>query len=635
MRLSQQTIDEIKNHIDIVDVIGDFIQLKRVGHNYKALSPFSDEKTPSFIVFTKNENFKDFSSGKQGDAITFIMEYDGLSYVDALLYLAKKYGIEVKEEDQTEEEIREQNEREGLFIVLNFAREFFIDKLWNEEAGRSIGLSYFLERGFPDEIIKTFDLGYSLDQWSALLEEGTKKGFSEEQMEKAGLIIKKDDRYYDRFRGRVIFPVHNSTGKAIAFGARMLGDAKNQPKYINSPETDIYHKSDILYGIYQARQAIRAEDNCYLVEGYTDVISLHVCGVKNVVASSGTSLTENQIKLIKRHTENITVLFDGDAAGVKASLRGIDMLLEQGMNVKAVAFPDKEDPDSYSRKLGTLGFREFLKDHVQDFLHFKTEILLQDQRQDPIQKANTINQIIASIAQIPDPVKRAVYMKETSDALEMDEQVLYSELNKILIRKKRGETHRPPSRVDPGLLIQTEPVEKRPHVNTTSLQERETIRLLINYGFNEIEEKYHLYDHYLEELNSVEFTTPIYNEILSIFRQKLENGRVIDADYLITYGSEGVKNEVLNLISVKYELSENWEKRYRIHVPLEEEILKNSVYRNLLRLKLQKIKELIKRNLEDLRSAESEEEEIELQRINMELKKAESAFAEPLGRIIS
>ncbi len=633
MRLSQQTIDEIKNHIDIVDVIGDFIRLKRVGHNYKALSPFSDEKTPSFIVFPKNENFKDFSSGKQGDAITFIMEYDGLSYVDALLYLAKKYGIEVKEEHQTEEEIQQQNERESLFIALNFAREFFTGKLWNSEEGRSVGLSYFRERGFPDDIIRSFDLGYSLDRWDALLDEAKKKGFSEEQLEKAGLIVKKDDRYYDRFRGRAVFTIHNLTGKAIGFGARILGDAKNQPKYINSPETTVYHKSDILYGIYQARQAIRSEDNCYLVEGYTDVISLHVCGIKNVVASSGTSLTENQIKLIKRHTQNITVLFDGDAAGIKASLRGIDMLLEQGMNVRALAFPDGEDPDSYSRRLGTMGFREFLKDNTQDFLYFKTRILLGGKDRDPIQKANTINQLIESIAKIPDPVRRAVYMKETGEALEMDEQVLYSELNKILIRERRGEKQN--TGTDPGLVQQVEPAQKRPEVNTTSLQERETIRLLINYGFNEIEEKYHLYDHYLEELEGVEFTTPVYNEILTIFREKLEEGKVINADYLMTNGSEEIKNEVLDLISIKYEVSENWEKRYRIHVPHEEEILRSSVYRNLLRLKLQKIKELIKRNLEELKQAANESEESELQKINIELKRAETAFAEPLGRIIS
>ncbi len=618
-----------------MDVIGDFIKLKRVGHNYKALSPFSDEKTPSFFVFPKNENFKDFSSGKQGDAITFIMEYDGLSYIDALLYLAKKYGIEVKEENQTEEEIREQNERESLFIALNFAREFFAVQLWNSEEGRSIGLSYFKERGFPDEVIRSFDLGYSPDAWHALLDEATRKGFSKEQLEKAGLIIKKEDRYYDRFRSRVIFTIHNLTGKAIAFGARILGDDKNQPKYINSPETAVYHKSDILYGIHQARQAIRAEDNCYLVEGYTDVISLHVCGVKNVVASSGTSLTDNQIRLIKRLTRNITVLFDGDAAGIKASLRGIDMLLARDMNVRAIAFPEKEDPDSYSRKLGPMGFREFLKDHVEDFLQFKTHILLDGKNQDPIQKAGTINQLVESISLIPDPVKRAVYMKETSEALEMDEQVLYSELNKILIRKKRGEKPKHDRGTDPELVKQAETVIKRPEIDTTALQERETIRLLINYGFNEIEEKYHLSDHYLEELADVEFTTPVYNEILTIFREKLKEGKVIDAGYLMANGSEEVRNEVLDLISVKYEVSENWERRYRIHVPHEEEILKNSVYRNLLRLKLQKIKELIRRNLEDLKKAETEQEESELQKINIELKKAESAFAEPLGRIIS
>ncbi|MCK5281490.1 MAG: DNA primase, partial [Cyclobacteriaceae bacterium] len=372
MSVSQTTIDEIKSRIDIIDVISDFVTLKRTGQHYKGKSPFSDEKTPSFIVFPRNQNFKDFSSGKQGDAISFIMEYDGLSYIEAIKYLAKKYGIEIVEEEQSPEAVLKQNERESLFIILNYAKDYFKKTLFETEEGKSIGLTYFKERGFTEETIQKFELGYSLDQWNALETEAKSKGYNPDLLEKAGLIIRKEESQYDRFRGRVIFPIHNSTGKAIAFGARILKNVKNQPKYLNSPETDVYHKSDVLYGLFQSGRAIRQMDNCFLVEGYTDVISLHQHGVENVVSSSGTSLTENQIKLIHRHTENITVLFDGDDAGIRASLRGIDMILQQGMNVKAVVFPGGEDPDSYSRKLGALDFQQFLKENAEDFIHFKT-----------------------------------------------------------------------------------------------------------------------------------------------------------------------------------------------------------------------------------------------------------------------
>ena len=634
MSISQSTIEEVKNRIDIIDVIGDFVTLKRTGQHYKGKSPFTDEKTPSFIVFPRNQNFKDFSSGKQGDAISFIMEYDGLSYVEAIRYLAKKYGVEIEEEEQSPEAIQKQNERESLYIILNYAKDYFKNTLHESDEGKSIGLSYFKERGFTPEIIEKFELGYSLDQWNALEEDAKAKGYNPELLEKAGLIIKKEDSQYDRFRGRVIFPIHSITGKAIAFGARILKNVKNQPKYLNSPETDVYSKSNVLYGLYQASRSMRQQENCYLVEGYTDVISLHQHGVENVVSSSGTSLTENQIKLIQRHTENITVLFDGDAAGVRASLRGIDMILEQGMNVKAVAFPDNEDPDSYSRKLGALGFQEFLKDQAEDFIHFKTKLLLKGQEKDPIKKAETISQIISSLSIIPDQVKRAVYLKETSNLLELDEQLLYSELNKILLHKQK-EKRKEAYKAEPEIIVEKiEEQQEKAAVESITFQEKEAVRILLNYGFNQIENKYNLVEHYFEELDPVEFSTPIYNKILDVFKAQLAKGNVIDVDFFKNYPDQQIKNEVLDLVSERYEVSENWE-RYRIFVPTEKDVLTNSVYSNILRLKFHKIKKLIALNLEDLKNEDDLDRQMELQKINIELKKAEAAFSAPLGIVIS
>jgi DNA primase len=635
LKISQSTIEEIKSRVDIVDVIGDFVTLKRTGQHFKARSPFSDEKTPSFIVFPRNQNFKDFSSGKQGDAISFIMEYDGLSYLDAIKYLAQKYGVEIQEEEQTPEEIQKQNDRESLFIILNYAKEFFKKNLWETDEGKSIGLSYFRERGFSDEIIQKFELGYSLDQWNALEAEASDHKYSSELLEKAGLIIRKEEKTYDRFRGRVIFPVHSITGKAIAFGARILNNAKNQPKYLNSPETEVYHKSNVLYGLFQASRAIRHHDNCFLVEGYTDVISLHQYGVENVVSSSGTSLTENQIKLIQRHTSNITVLFDGDAAGIRASVRGIDMILQQGMDVRAVVFPDGEDPDSYSRKLGAANFQEFLKDNAEDFIHFKTKLLQEGNQNDPISKANTINQIISSISQIPNSVKRAVYIKETSNLLKLEEQLLYSELNKIFINQKR-EQQRQEHRSDTEIIaekIEGAPETKEP-VASIDYQEKEAIRILINYGFNNIENEYNLVEHYLEELKDIEFHNPVYNEILTIFKRELKNGKIIDKDFFKSYPDQEINEVILDLISNRHEISENWQ-RYQIYVPKEEDILSSSVYSNILRIKFYKIKSLIELNRKKLKAADDPDKQIELMQIDMALKKARAEFAVPLGRVVS
>jgi DNA primase len=637
LRISQKSIEEIKSRIDIVDVIGEFVSLKKSGSNFKALSPFTNEKTPSFFVSPSKDIFKDFSSGKGGDAISFIMEIEGISYIEALRYLAKKYGITLDEEESLPEDIQEQNERESIFIVLNFAREYFSALLREHPDGKAIGLSYFLERGFNENIINKFELGYCLNEWDGLLKAAKAKGHSEEILEKAGLIIRSEDRYYDRFRGRVIFPVHNIAGKAIAFGARILTKDKNQPKYINSPETPVYHKSSIVYGIHQARQAIRKEDNCYLVEGYTDVISMHLSGVENVVASSGTSLTSEQISLIRRYTENITVLFDGDTAGIKASLRGIDMILESGLNVWALVFPDEEDPDSYARKLGSSAFQKFLKDNRKDFITFKTNLYAAESAKDPIKKAETIREVIASIAKVPDLVKRAIYLRETSAIYGMEESVLIGELNKLLMKDRKRTSGGPEVQVETKLPVppRQEAAEATGLVRESlRRQERESIRLLISYGLNRIEEEHHLYEFMLKELSDVEFQTPIYNRILQIFKENLSRGKIIDAEYLISNGPEEVKKEIIDLITMRYDVSENWSKR-NIYVPDEKDMLGKSVLDNIIRLKHRVVMRLIDDNKKEIKNASNDKEIEHLQKVSMELNKIKKDLAIKLGLTVT
>ncbi len=640
--ISRDTIEEIRNRIDIIDVISDFLTLKKSGSNYKALSPFANEKTPSFFVVPAKGIFKDFSSGKGGDAITFVMEHEKMGYTEALRYLAKKYGVEIKEERQTEEGKAEQSEREGLYILMNFAKEYYRKQLTGSEEGISIGLSYFRERGFNDRTIEKFELGYALEGWENFTKEAISKGYNKELLEKTGLIVKKDDgSTYDRFRGRVIFPVHNISGKVIAFGARMLGKDKNQPKYINSPETDIYHKSDVLYGLYHAKNAIRQHDVCYLVEGYTDVISLHQSDVPNVVASSGTALTESQIRVIRRFTENVTVLFDGDSAGIKAALRGIDMILKGGMNVRVVLFPDGEDPDSYSRKVGTSEFQKFLKDHTQDFVSFKAGLYASEAAGDPIRKAESIKEIISSIAQIPDPVKRSVYLQETSGLLKIDEQVLLSELNKILVRDRK-KTDKEKSRENPEDIIPAAPTQeivepsKLDAKSKVQLQERETIRILLNYAESTIEEQ-KVCDFIMQELDDVTFTNPVYRQIFEVFKEGALKGIIPDSNHFLTHGTMEIKNEVAELITSRHYISSHWNDKH-IYIPKESDTLGEMTLNNVLRLKFRYVQDMIESNLQKIKEAERECDLEKLDEILEDLtgfKEAERELAKLLGIVVS
>jgi len=640
--ISNSTIQEVRDRADIEDVVSDFVTLKRKGSGRYlwACCPFHDEKTPSFSVTPERGIYKCFGCGKSGDSINFIMEHDGLNYIEAIKHLAQKYGVEIVEEEQTDEQAEKQSERDSLYIILNFANEYFRNNLKNTDEGRSIGLSYFKERGFNEKIIDKFELGYSQDKWSALLEEATSKAYNEEILEKAGLlVVKSEDKKYDRFRGRVIFPIHNVTGKVIGFGARTL-KKDDKPKYLNSPESEVYHKSKILYGIYQAKNEIRKEDNCYLVEGYTDVISLHQSDIENVVASSGTSLTDDQIKLISRFSKNITVLFDGDAAGLKASLRGIDMILEAGMNVRTVVFPEGEDPDSYSQKLGTSAFKNFLKENTVDFIKFKAGLYAEEAVNDPIRKAESIKEIVMSIAKIPDPVQRAIYIKESSLMLEIEESVLLAEMNKILIKEKRKDRsefqRQEEQRASIEALVESEnETSTLDEENLIAIQERESIRILINYGFNDIEEEYKLYDYLLKELEDVTFSTPVYRQILELYKENLNKGKVIDSQFLIAEGNAEVSKEVADLVSERWEVSPNWNDKYQIFVPHENDVLENVVLTNVMRLKFRVIQKLISDNLAKLKSAQEEDEQEQLFKIHSELKKSEMELAKALGVVIT
>ncbi|MBR6590143.1 MAG: DNA primase [Bacteroidaceae bacterium] len=436
--IDQATIDKILDAAQIVDVVSEFVTLKRAGVNYKGLCPFHNEKTPSFVVSPSKGLCKCFSCGKGGNVVHFIMEHEQLNYYEALKWLANKYHIEVKERELSDEEKQAQNVRESMFVVNDFANNYFQNLLHNHIDGQSIGLAYFRQRGFRDDIIRKFQLGYSLNERNALAKEAKRKGFKEEFLEKTGLCYRRDNdgQLRDRFWGRVMFPVHTLSGKVIAFGGRVLKTDGKVAKYVNSPESEIYHKSNELYGIYFAKQAIVRDDRCFLVEGYTDVISMHQAGIENVVASSGTSLTSGQIRLIHRFTNNITVLYDGDGAGIKASIRGIDMLLEEGMNIKVVLLPDGEDPDSFARKHNATDYKAYINSHEVDFIRFKTNLLLEEVGNDPIKRAGLIGDIVRSISVIPENIVRSVYIRECSQLLQVEEKLLVQEVGKLMMRTK-------------------------------------------------------------------------------------------------------------------------------------------------------------------------------------------------------
>ena len=649
--IKQEDIQHIIETSRIEEVIGDFVTLRKRGVNLLGLCPFHSEKTPSFTVSPVKGIYKCFGCGKAGNAVNFIMEHEHFTYPEALKYLAKKYNIEIEEEFNSEEQNILSDEKESLYNITAFAQKFFIEKLFNSEEGKAIGLSYFKEREFSESTIRKFELGYSSEQWDDLTKFALKSGYQISQLEKAGLCSQKEDRVFDRFRGRVIFPIHSLSGKVIAFGGRILNADKNQPKYINSPETEIYNKSKVLYGLNFAKNTIISNDNCYLVEGYTDVISLHQAGIENVVASSGTSLTTDQIKLIFRYTKNITILYDGDIAGIKASFRGIDMILEQGMNVKIVLFPENDDPDSFTRKNRSADVKEYITKNAKNFILFKTDILLKESSNDPIKKSQLIKEIVNTIALIPDQINRSVYLKECSVLLDIPEQKIIYELNKILRAKFSKAFEVNQQNVD---LNVTESVNHQQQdeidFDVSEYQERDIIRLLLNYGKKNIILKIKNEDnHYVDFITLVAkiiikeikdddfiFNNKIYQLIFNEFAKSVENDDIPDEQYFTHNADKDIREVSINLLSTPFTLSENWRKLHRIYVPTEEDnkTLELSVRHSILSFKLKKVEEKLNQNANQLKTLENADEINILLEEQKKFIKVKKLISSALGRIV-
>ena len=612
--IDQATIDRINDAARIEDVVGDYVTLKRRGVNLIGLCPFHNEKTPSFNVSPAKGIFKCFGCGKGGNAVHFIMEIEQLNYYEALKFLARKYHIEVHEKELTPEEVAARNERESLFLVNEYAQKYFTDTLWRHVDGKAVGMSYFHERGFRDDIIRKFQLGYSLDQRDAFTRAALKAGYNKDYLVKTGLTMEYDDgRLNDRFRGRVMFPVHSLSGKVVAFGGRVLRKSDKMAKYVNSPESDIYHKSNELYGIYFAKQAIVREDRCYLVEGYTDVISMHQCGIENVVASSGTSLTGGQIRLIHRFTNNVTVLYDGDAAGIKASIRGIDLLLEEGMNIQVLLLPDGDDPDSFAKSHNASDFIAFIKENSTDFIRFKTKLLMEDAGNDPIKRAGLVTDIVRSIAIIPDQIIRAEYVRECSNLLNVGEQTLYYEINKIKGRereKRFAEQHRQgtsaPAPVPPETPL---PTLQEVAAGRFEQEERNLLQVLIKYGHlplfkdEEAQRDKTVAEYIVEELDcdGLVLENPLHRQVLDEYRQHLGEAGFQAERHFLNHPDGRISRLAADLIADKYVLS-------RVHtrsrvVPTDEERLLELVPRLVLELKNSVVLDHIKQKLLEMKAA--------------------------------
>ncbi|MEM7382995.1 MAG: DNA primase [Bacteroidota bacterium] len=636
--ISPETIQAVQSAAHIQEVVEDFLPLKKKGQNLWACCPFHHEKTPSFAVNPSKGFYKCFGCDAAGNAISFVKAIEGVSFVEAVKYLAKKYGIPVQETAAHETQLQAQHERDSLYIVLKLAGEYYTDILWHHPEGQRVGQAYCQERGFAAPFIKQFELGYSLDTWQGFYQYAQQKGYSDELLAKAGLISQKGGKTYDRFRGRMMFPIHDTAGQVIAFGARILTAAADQPKYINSPETPIYHKSDVLYGIYQAKQKIRQADHCFLVEGYTDVIALHMAGIANVVAASGTSLTEAQIQLISRFTKHITILFDGDTAGLKAALRSIDMVLAKGLDVKIVLLPAGADPDSYARQVGSTALQTYLQTQAQDFITCKTQLLMQGAQDDPIQKAGAIKEIVQSIAVIPDTVKRALLVRQCSRLMDIAEGVLLAEQNKFLLqRTKEQQRSRTSLRShEPTMALATRAGSFHLPGLEASIEgyERESIRLLLNYGTSPMDDGRPLCEYLLQELADVTFQTPIYRQILALYQQQLAQGQAVDATYFIQNQHEDIQKMAIDLTAARHSISEQWEERYQICVTKEEDNLNQTVFKDILRLKLRLIHQLMDENKQELQANPAPAEEDRLLQVHTTLKQAEAAIAQQLGIVI-
>lgn len=649
--IPQDKVAEIIETARVEEVIEDHVTLKRRGANLLGNCPFHNEKTPSFTVSPAKGIYKCFGCGKAGNVVNFLMDHEQLSYPEALRSLAKRYNIEIEEEELTVDQRQELNAKESLYIVSQFAADFFQEQLTQTQKGRAIGLSYFKERGFSEETIKKFQLGYSPDEWTALTDAAIEKGYQLDFLEKTGLTIVKEEKKFDRFKGRVMFPIQNISGRVLGFGGRILTSDKKAAKYLNSPESDIYHKSKVLYGIFHAKKSIVAKDTCYLVEGYTDVISLHQSGVENVVASSGTSLTIEQIRLIKRYTPNITILFDGDAAGLKASFRGIDMILEAGLNVKVVLFPDGEDPDSYAKNHTQAEILTFLDSESKDFIKFKTDVLLKEAGKDPIKKAGLIKDIVESIALIPDPIIRSVYIQECSSMMGMEEEMLLTELNKSR-KQKISKKLAAPNESTPQINV-PEFLPKEGGKSTTkkiNYQEQDIIRLMIQYGLNEIElevdkdekgnpikEPFKLVEVILSDLmqDDIAFDDPIFALIYKEFTDAYEKEILLEEKHFIHHIDDTIRQVSIDLISQPYELSAQWEEKHQILTQRETDDLFKTIQSGLNYFKFKKLNNLKNEKRKLLTDATESEQYTDILLDIIKIDTSRKNLAKILGIVIS
>ncbi|MBE0675222.1 MAG: DNA primase [Bacteroidales bacterium] len=610
--IDHYTVERILDAAQIIDVVEEYVSLKKRGVNYLGLCPFHNEKTPSFTVSPAKGIFKCFGCGKGGNSVNFIMEHEHLSYPEALRYLAKKYNIEVQEKELSVEEIQRQTERESMLVVTAYASRKFNEWLFHSDEGISVGLTYFNERGFREDILKKFEVGYSPEKYEALSATATADGYKKEYLVKTGLSVEKDDRIFDRFHGRVIFPIHSLSGQVLGFGGRILKTDAKAAKYLNSPESDIYHKSKILYGIFQARKAIIKEDKCYMVEGYTDVLSVHMAGIENVVASSGTALTQEQVRLVKRFTQNITILYDGDAAGIKASLRGIDLVLEEGMNVRIVLLPDGEDPDSLSKKLSVEEFTRYLADNETDFIRFKAELLLRETGNDPVRRAEAIRDIVRSIAVIPEIITRTVFIKECSSIMGLSEAVLHNEVTKLLRQTQFRDRNRYPDPQDLQIARVPVPRQEITKEATSFYSEKEVVRLLLKYGGEVYCEEEHegtksivtVADFIVREITDDEltFSNKLFGEIFSEFRFHVEQGMFPGDQHFVRHPDPDVSKLAVDLLADSYYLARIWSLRQSYPVS-EDRMLKELVPETVLKFKSDKIIEMRARILSEIGEA--------------------------------
>jgi DNA primase len=631
--ITADTINLIKETAQIDEVVGDFVQLKKRGARFLGRCPFHNEKTPSFTVTPALNIYKCFGCGASGDPVKFVMEHEKFSYPEALKYLAQKYNIEVEESTPNKEQLEVTSEKEQLHEINSFAQKFFTHYLLEQEAGKSIGLTYFKERGLTEDTIKKFQLGFAPEEDNKLLTSALSSNFNFELLKKAGLAAERSNRQVDFFRARVMFPIHSVSGKVIAFGGRIL-KKDSGPKYINTPETEVYHKSQILYGIFQAKGAIRKLDECILTEGYMDVIALAQAGIDNAVASSGTSLTIEQVKLVKRLTPNITILYDGDPAGIKAALRGIDIILEEDMNVKIVLLPEPEDPDSYIQKYGAQQFLEYKEKNGKDFILFKAELLLKDIHNDPVKKSGVIKDIVQSIALIPDIIKRSMYTAECSALLKIDEQILVSEINKIKRTKLAKETNTSKEEYIPlEDTIESEPQDVLP--DRMEYLEKDIIRLLFEYAYEAFDEESTIIDHVLHQIedDKFEFSNTIYKTILQEYRVAYDSHNALDQKYFLTHPNEAINKLAFEMLNKPYEISENWFKKHNVIFTEKQEIIKKDLLSIVYKLKI----EIINRKIEDfdtaLRNTENETEVLDIVQKKQTYLKAKVELAKQLGSV--